>query len=106
MPDDSILDTNYRTRADIDEILWGECRFAIRMLADVATRNFSVGYLRLYAGDDYLVDYRSMDIILGGLRIEVLDLRLTEDRFVGLIKTTDFFRLTTIQGLKELKLEL
>lgn len=104
MPDDSAL--YLYSKAEIDEVFRPEYRFAIRMLADAAKRNFSMGYLRFYAGDGPLADYRSMDAVFGGMRIEVMDLRVAEDRFVNLIKTTDFFRLTTIQGLKEMKLEL
>ncbi|KAH7706685.1 hypothetical protein AAVH_26099 [Aphelenchoides avenae] len=104
MPGDSVL--YLCSRNETDETLRDEYRFAIRMLADVATRNFSVGYLRLYAGDDPLTNYRSMDIILGGMRIEVLDLWPSEDRFANLIKTTDFFHLRTIHGLRELRLKL
>ncbi|KAH7706673.1 hypothetical protein AAVH_26087 [Aphelenchoides avenae] len=102
MPDASLL--YLHSIAQIDEVLGREYRFANRMLASVATGNFSLGYLRLCA--NHLADYRSTDVVLGGMRIEVLDLCPAEDRFVGLIKTTDFFRLRTVQGLKELRLEL
>ncbi|KAH7706686.1 hypothetical protein AAVH_26100 [Aphelenchoides avenae] len=104
VPNDSVL--YLYSRDETEETLREEYRFAIRMLASIATRNFSVGYLRLFAGDDPLTDYRSMDVVLGGMSIEVLDLWASEDRFVNLVKTTDFFHLRTIQRLRELRLEL
>ncbi|KAH7695024.1 hypothetical protein AAVH_37923, partial [Aphelenchoides avenae] len=82
-----------------------EYRFALRVMAALANRNFSVALLRLYAGDDRLTDYRSMDTVFGGMRVASVGLTAKEDRFVGLVKTTDFFRLPTIQGLKELRLD-
>lgn len=104
MPDESVL--SFRSKAEVDEIYLCECRFALRMLAALANRNFSVGHLQLFAGADRLTDYRSMDAVFGGMRIKNVELRATEDRIVDLVKTTDFFRLATVQGLKKLKLDL
>lgn len=80
--------------------------FAFKMLASLAPRNFSIGRMELGAEPQRFADYRSMDTIFGGLRISDLDLRCEEHRFVELVKTTDFFRKSTVQKLRKLKLTL
>ncbi|KAH7712682.1 hypothetical protein AAVH_19987 [Aphelenchoides avenae] len=80
--------------------------FAIKMLASLAARNFSVGHVNLFAGANRLADYRSMDAVFGGLRMGSLYLSCQERRFVELVKTTDFLRMATVQRLRELKLTL
>ncbi|KAH7720598.1 hypothetical protein AAVH_11929 [Aphelenchoides avenae] len=80
--------------------------FAIKMLADLAGRNFSTGCLRLSAEATRLSDYRSMDAVFGRMRMSELHLSCAEHRFVELVKTADFFRMPTIQALRELKLTL
>ncbi|KAH7716715.1 hypothetical protein AAVH_15897 [Aphelenchoides avenae] len=86
----------------------GSCfPFSIKMLAALASRNFSVGHVCLDTNDDdRLSDYRSMDAIFGGMRLSSLDLSCEESRFVELVKTTDFYRTPTVQRLRELKLTL
>ncbi|KAH7709760.1 hypothetical protein AAVH_22957 [Aphelenchoides avenae] len=79
---------------------------AIKMLARLASRNFSVGCMDLCADAQRLSDYRSMDVVFGGLRMSELDLSCEEHRFVELVKTTDFFRMSTVQKLRQLKLNL
>lgn len=80
--------------------------FALKMLASLAVRNFSVGRLTLIDETLRLSDYRSMDAFLGGMRVSELKLCCYEHRFFELVKTTDFFRRLTVQGLRELKLTL
>ncbi|KAH7716020.1 hypothetical protein AAVH_16576 [Aphelenchoides avenae] len=86
----------------------GSCfPFSIKMLAALASRNFSVGSVCLRTDDDArLSDYRSMDAIFGGMRLSSLDLSCEESRFVELVKTTDFYRTPTAQRLRELALTL
>lgn len=81
-------------------------RFTIKMLASLAARNFSVGRIDLCAEAQRLSDYRSLDVIFGGLRMNELHLSCDEHRFVELVKTTDFFRMSKVQGLRQLRLEL
>ncbi|KAH7713842.1 hypothetical protein AAVH_18787 [Aphelenchoides avenae] len=80
-------------------------RFVLRMLAAlVVGRNFSVGRLQMHAWDGKLTDYRSMDVIFGGgLRLDALHLYIGRQGLTNLIKTVDFLRMPTVQGLKELK---
>ncbi|KAH7712508.1 hypothetical protein AAVH_20163 [Aphelenchoides avenae] len=78
--------------------------FAIKMLASLAGRNFSVGSMKLFAEAERLSDYRSMNAVFGGLLMGNLSLRMAEHRFVELVKTADFFRMSTVQGLRKQKL--
>ncbi|KAH7717309.1 hypothetical protein AAVH_15256 [Aphelenchoides avenae] len=80
--------------------------FAIKMLACLAARNFSVGLMHLHARGQRLCDYRSMDAVFGGMRMAILHLSCDEQQFVGLVKTTDVFRMSAIQGLRAPKLTL
>ncbi|KAH7709802.1 hypothetical protein AAVH_22929 [Aphelenchoides avenae] len=80
--------------------------FAIKMLASLAGRNFSVGRIELFAGAERLSDYRSMDAVFGGMSMSNLCLICDERRFVELVETVDFFRMSSIQRLQELKLTL
>lgn len=80
--------------------------FAFKMLACLSARNFSIGRLELRAEPQRLSDYRSMDTIFGGMRISDLDLSCEEYRFAELVKTTDFFRMSTFQRLRKLTLTL
>lgn len=74
------------------------------LAALVVGRNFSVGRLQMHAWDGKLTDYRSMDVIFGGgLRLDALHLYIGRQGLTNLIKTVDFLRMPTVQGLKELK---
>ncbi|KAH7718037.1 hypothetical protein AAVH_14548 [Aphelenchoides avenae] len=76
------------------------------MLPSLAARNFSIGRLELDPVENRLSDYRSMDTVFGEMRVDTFDLAITEHRFVELVKTTDFFRMPTIQGFRRLDLFL
>ncbi|KAH7673135.1 hypothetical protein AAVH_42386, partial [Aphelenchoides avenae] len=78
----------------------------IKMLASLATHNVSVGDMHLDARAERLSDYRSMDVVFGGMRISELDLSCCVNRFFELVKITDFFRMPTVQGLRGLRLTL
>ncbi|KAH7697461.1 hypothetical protein AAVH_35457, partial [Aphelenchoides avenae] len=80
--------------------------FAIKMLASLAARNVSVGSIELLAETERLSDYRSMDAVFGGMSMSNLCLICDESRFIELVKTADFFRMSSIQRLRELKLTL
>ncbi|KAH7720594.1 hypothetical protein AAVH_11925 [Aphelenchoides avenae] len=80
--------------------------FSIKMLADLASRNCLVGLVQLSAKAERLADYRSMDAVFGGLRMSDLYLGCEEDRFVELVKTTYFFRMSTVRKLRLLRLTL
>lgn len=80
--------------------------FAIKMLAALASRNVSVGRVRLCAETERFSDYRSMDKIFNKITTSDLSLSCLEHHFVNLVKTTDFFRLPTVRGLRQLKLTL
>ncbi|KAH7715164.1 hypothetical protein AAVH_17438 [Aphelenchoides avenae] len=80
--------------------------FTIKMLASLASRNVSVGDMHLDARAERLSDYRSMDLIFGGMQMSELDLSCCENRFFELVKITDFFRMPTVQGLRGLRLTL
>ncbi|KAH7709071.1 hypothetical protein AAVH_23652 [Aphelenchoides avenae] len=84
-----------------------EPSFSLKMLAALVNRNFTVSRLQMSAVDGPLTDFRSMDAIFGGgVRLDALTLGMREECFERLIKTTDFMRMPTVQGLKEFKLEL
>ncbi|KAH7708709.1 hypothetical protein AAVH_24037 [Aphelenchoides avenae] len=80
--------------------------FAIKMLASLATRNFSVGHIELCAESQRLTDYRSMDAVFIGMPMSELHLTCYERSFVELVKTTDFFRMSSLQRLRQLRLTL
>ncbi|KAH7720596.1 hypothetical protein AAVH_11927 [Aphelenchoides avenae] len=106
--DGCVLIRNYLSNSHVADLLAPdyELPFAIKMLADLASRNFSAGCVRLSAETARLSDYRSMDAVFGRMRMSELHLSCAEHRFVELVKTADFFRRPTIQGLRELKLTL
>ncbi|KAH7693790.1 hypothetical protein AAVH_39170, partial [Aphelenchoides avenae] len=82
-------------------------RFAVKMLAALVDRNVSVNALRMRDGENALSDYRSMDTVFkGGMRVATLELSMSEGKFASLVKTVDFFRTSTVQRLKALKLQL
>lgn len=100
-------------------------RFAVKMIAALVDRNFSVGALQLRAKDDQhpfhcpldtrairlqlsgLSDYRSMNTVFGGaMRLTTLEMSLFEDVCATLVMTTDFLRMRAVQRLKTLKLQL
>ncbi|KAH7719779.1 hypothetical protein AAVH_12730 [Aphelenchoides avenae] len=84
-----------------------DARVVVKMLAALGDRNFSVGALQMWDDDGELSDYRSMRAAFdGGTRVAALELSLLEHKFAGLVKTTDFFRTSTVQRLKALKLHL
>ncbi|KAH7729759.1 hypothetical protein AAVH_02233 [Aphelenchoides avenae] len=88
-------------------IMPDEARFALKMASALSDWNSSVGRLCLRAEDAPLTDYRSLDAVFGGdLRLTELDLRIGETHLGHLIRTTDFWRLPTVQALSELKLLL
>ncbi|KAH7694096.1 hypothetical protein AAVH_38863, partial [Aphelenchoides avenae] len=105
---DCALIRDYLSNAHVADLLtpWNDSPFAIKMLASLATRNFSVGRVGLHAGANRLADYRSMDAVFGGLRMSSLHLSCEERRFVELVKTTDFLRMATVQRLRKLELTL
>lgn len=81
--------------------------FTLKMLAALANRNFSIGALRMRTDGGGLSDYRSMNTVFGGgMRLAAIELRLFDHKFTSLVKTTDFFRMPTVQRLKALKLHL
>lgn len=73
--------------------------FSIKMLADLAGPNFSVGRLDVRAKAHRLSDYRSMGTIFGQMRMNELCLSCDERCFVELVKTIDFFRMSSVQKL-------
>lgn len=84
-----------------------DSRFVIKMLAALATRNVSVDTLRLLDDDDAFSDYQSVAAVFGGgMRVATLELSLFEHEFTSLVKTIDFFRMSTVRRLKALKLQL
>ncbi|KAH7709072.1 hypothetical protein AAVH_23653 [Aphelenchoides avenae] len=84
-----------------------DSRFALKMLAALANRNFSIGALRMRDDGGGLSDYRSMDVVVaGGMRLDALELSMFEHEFLSLVKTTDFFCMSTVARLKTLKPEL
>ncbi|KAH7729756.1 hypothetical protein AAVH_02230 [Aphelenchoides avenae] len=88
-------------------IMPDEARFALKMVSALSDWNFSVGRLCLRAEDAPLTDYRSLNTVFGGgLRLTELNLRICETHLGHLIRTTDFWRLPTVQALSELKLLL
>lgn len=77
------------------------------MLATLVDRNTSMGRLQMRAFGGPLTDYRSMDAVFGGeMRLGALNLWIREDCRERLIRTTDFLRMTAVQGLTELTLIL
>ncbi|KAH7707827.1 hypothetical protein AAVH_24941 [Aphelenchoides avenae] len=60
--------------------------FVMKMLADLAHRNFSVDRVKLSARAARLSDYRSMDVVFGRMRMTSLDLNCAEHRFFELVK--------------------
>ncbi|KAH7680349.1 hypothetical protein AAVH_41276, partial [Aphelenchoides avenae] len=80
--------------------------FAIKMLASLTDCNVTVGRVKLSAKAERLSDYRSMDLVFGELRMSKLSLTVAERCFIELVKTSDFFRMSAIQRLQELKLTL
>ncbi|KAH7716652.1 hypothetical protein AAVH_15935 [Aphelenchoides avenae] len=89
------------------KVPYSNSRFSLKMLAALVDRNFSVGRLRMHALDGPLTDYRSLEVVFcGSLRLGALDLRIRRKSLVNLIKTTNFLRMPTIQGLTELRLIL
>ncbi|KAH7720600.1 hypothetical protein AAVH_11931 [Aphelenchoides avenae] len=80
--------------------------FAIKMLASLAARNVSVDRMDLRAGAKRLADYRSMDAVFGRMRMSELHLSCLERCFVELVKTTDFFLMSSVQRLRTLRLDL
>ncbi|KAH7707959.1 hypothetical protein AAVH_24797 [Aphelenchoides avenae] len=105
---DCDLIRRYLSNSHVDDIEapQADFSFTIKMLASLAACSVTVGRVELNAVAKRLADYRSMDAIFGGMRMSELHLSCYEHRFVELVKTTDFFRLSTIQGLRELKLTL
>ncbi|KAH7693789.1 hypothetical protein AAVH_39172, partial [Aphelenchoides avenae] len=86
---------------------YSDSRFSLKMLAALVDRNFSVGRLRMHALDGPLTDYRSLDAVFGGgIRLSALILRIRRKSLASLIKTANFLRMPTIQGLTELRLIL
>lgn len=80
-------------------------RSVMKILSALADRNFSVGTLRVYAYQDALFDYHSIDTVFGGgMRLDALELSLYEHQLATLIKATDFFQMSTVRKLKALKL--
>ncbi|KAH7719208.1 hypothetical protein AAVH_13366 [Aphelenchoides avenae] len=83
---------------------YSDGRFSLKMLAALVDRNFTVDRLRVGALDGQLTDYRSMDVVFGGgLRMNALSVAISSQSLASLIKTTEFLRLPTVQGLEELK---
>ncbi|KAH7696611.1 hypothetical protein AAVH_36317, partial [Aphelenchoides avenae] len=105
---DCDLIRRYLSNSHVDDIEQPQANFSftIKMLASLAAGSVTVGRVRLNAVAERLSDYRSIDSIFGGLRMSDLYLSCYEHRFVELVKITDFFRMSTIQGLRELKLTL
>lgn len=99
---------HYLSNCHVPELLApaDDFAFGIKMLAGLAARNFSVGRMELWADAQSLTDYRSMGAIFGGMRMSELYLSCTERRFVELVQTTDFFRMSAVQSLRKLKLSL
>ncbi|KAH7707464.1 hypothetical protein AAVH_25285 [Aphelenchoides avenae] len=101
---DCALIRHYLSNSHVDDLLApDDYSFVMKMLADLVHRNFSVDRVKLSAGDARLSDYRSMDVVFGVMRMTHLHLNCAEHRFFELVKTTDFFRMSTIQGLRELR---
>ncbi|KAH7660519.1 hypothetical protein AAVH_43697, partial [Aphelenchoides avenae] len=105
---DCALICHYLSNSHVDDLRAprADFAFAIKMLANLAARNFSVGCMKLGSGSKSLSDYRSMDVVFGEMRIRNLHLICAEHRFVELVKTTDFFRSSAVRRLHELKLYL
>ncbi|KAH7716019.1 hypothetical protein AAVH_16575 [Aphelenchoides avenae] len=107
---DSALIRHYLSNSHVADLRPAEScfPFSIKMLAGLASQNLSIGHVYLSTDDDdkRLSDYRSMDTIFGGMRISSLALSCEESCFVELVKTTDFFRMPTVQRLRELELNL
>ncbi|KAH7704728.1 hypothetical protein AAVH_28075 [Aphelenchoides avenae] len=76
------------------------------MLASLSSRNCSVGDMDLHAESERLSDHRSMGVVFRGMRMSDLGLSCGEHSFVELVETTDFFRMSTVQGLRRLTLNL
>ncbi|KAH7712511.1 hypothetical protein AAVH_20166 [Aphelenchoides avenae] len=83
-----------------------EFPFVMKMLASLTGCNVTAGRVKISAGAERLSDYRSMDAVFGELRMSKLSLTVAEHRFVELVKTADFFRMSSVQRLQELKLTL
>lgn len=105
---DCALICHYLSNSHVDDLraLRADFAFAIKMLANLAARNFSVGCMKLGSRSKSLSDYRSMDVVFGEMRIRNLHLICAEHRFVELVKTADFFRIPAVRRLRELKLDL
>ncbi|KAH7709306.1 hypothetical protein AAVH_23417 [Aphelenchoides avenae] len=89
------------------KVPYSNSRFSLKMLAALVDRNFSVGHLRMHALDGPLTDYRSLEVVFcGRMRLGALELRIRRKSLANLIKTTNFLRMPTIQGLTELRLIL
>lgn len=84
-----------------------EPHFSVQMLAALVDRNFSMGRVQLRILADPLTDYPSLDAVLrSGMRLAALNLWIHEDCLQRLVKLRDFFRLSVVQRLTELKLTL
>lgn len=94
------------SHTDVVEAPEGTYHFCMRMLAALTARNVSVGEFWLKAFEENMSDYRSMDTVFGsgGLRMSVLNLSMGDSDSARLIKTTDFLRTPTVQGLSALTL--
>ncbi|KAH7712501.1 hypothetical protein AAVH_20156 [Aphelenchoides avenae] len=107
--DDCALIRNYLSNShltDLEPPKADDFPFTIKMLASLAACNISVGRVELRAGAERLYDYRSLDAIFGGLRMNELDLTCYERCFVEFVNTADFFQMSKVQGLRKLKLTL
>ncbi|KAH7705872.1 hypothetical protein AAVH_26918 [Aphelenchoides avenae] len=108
--DDCALIRHYLSNSHVDNLRAPtrvpEFPFAIKMLASLKGCNVTAGRVKLSAGAERLSDYRSMDAVFGELRMGKLSFTVAEHRFVQLVKTADFFRMSAIQTLQELKLTL
>ncbi|KAH7697471.1 hypothetical protein AAVH_35446, partial [Aphelenchoides avenae] len=104
---DCVLIRRYLSNSYVTDLKtpYSDGRFSLKMLSALVSNNScSVGRLRLGALDGQLTDYRSMEVVFGGgLHLNALSLSISSLSLAKLIKTTDFLRLPTIQGLTELK---
>ncbi|KAH7704677.1 hypothetical protein AAVH_28130, partial [Aphelenchoides avenae] len=80
---------------------YSDGRFSLKMIAAlVMDHNFTMDRLRMHAVDGQLTDYRSMDVVFGGgMHLNALNLATGGQSLANLIKTTDFLRLPTVQGV-------
>lgn len=81
--------------------------FFLRMLGALVGGNASVERVKMREFEACVRDYRALEAAFGGqLPITTLSLSLEESHFVELAKSTDFFRYSGVQRLKELCLTL